>query len=167
MKAKNLDCYGNPPIPWERARGQFQQREFTGGRGTYWLSTTGSDGRPHAAGVLGVWIGDTLYFASGARSRKSRNLEVNPACALSASLPDLDVVIEGTATRISDSEALETVAGEFVRRGWPVTVSGDALTAAWGAPSAAPPWYLYAVAPTTAFGVATGGAAGATRWSFP
>jgi hypothetical protein len=116
--------------------------------------------------VLGVWFGDTLYFASGARSRKSRNLEVNPACALSASLPDLDVVIEGTARRVTDSQTIKNLAGEFVRRGWPVTVIGEALTAPWGAPSASPPWYLYAVAPTTAFGLATGGSPGATRWSF-
>ena len=129
MEVKNLDLYGHPPIPWERARGQFQQRAFQGGRGTYWLSTTCPDGRPHVAGVLGVWIGDTLYFASGAGSRKSRNLATNPACALAASLPDLDVVIEGTARRVSDTETLESLAAEFARRGWPVTVSGDALTA--------------------------------------
>ncbi len=167
MEVKNLDLYGHPPIPWERARGQFQQRAFQGGRGTYWLSTTCPDGRPHVAGVLGVWIGDTLYFASGAGSRKSRNLATNPACALAASLPDLDVVIEGTARRVSDTETLESLAAEFARRGWPVTVSGDALTAPWGAPSASPPWHLYAVAPTTAFGVATEGTPGAARWSFP
>ena len=166
MQTKNLDLYGNPPIRWDRARAQLQQREFHGGRGTYWLSTTGSDAHPHAAGVLGVWIGDTLYFASGARSRKSRHLEANPECALSASLPDLDLVIEGSATRVMDSETLGRLAEEFVQRGWPVTVSGDTLTAKWGAPSAPPPWHLYAVTPAKAFGVATAGEPGATRWTF-
>ena len=102
MDTKNLDIYGSPPIPWTRARDQFEHREFHGGRGTYWLSTTNPDGHPHVAGVLGIWIGDTLYFASGTRTRKSRNLEANPHCAIAASLPDLDVAIEGTATRVTE-----------------------------------------------------------------
>jgi hypothetical protein len=166
MESKNLDLYGKLPIPWERAASQLEQREFSGGRGTYWLSTTCPDGRPHAAGVLGVWMDGTLYFASGARSLKTRNLQANPRCAVSASLPDLDVVIEGTARRVTDGEGLERVAAEFVRRGWPASVEGDTLTAEWGAPSAPPPWHLYAVSPAVAFGVGTAGTPGATRWTF-
>jgi hypothetical protein len=166
MDEKNLDIYGSPPIHWTRAVGQLQERDFHGGRGTFWLSTTCPDGSPHAAGVLGVWIDDTLYFASGVRTRKSRNLQANPHCAVSASLPDLDVVIEGTARRITEPAVLEKIAAEFERHGWPVTVNGDILTAPWGAPSAPPPWYLYAVTPTTAVGVATAATPGATRWRF-
>jgi hypothetical protein len=166
MESKNLDLYGSAAIPWERAASQFEQREFHGGRGTYWLSTTCPDGRPHAAGVLGVWSDGALYFASGVRTLKSRNLEANSGCAISASLPDLDVVIEGSARRVTDPETLERIAAEFVRRGWPTAVNGDTLTAAWGAPSAPPPWHLYAVTPSVAFGVGTDGTPGATRWSF-
>lgn len=166
MESKNLGLYGSPPILWERAVSQFEQREFHGGGGTYWLSTTCPDGRPHAAGVLGVWMDGALYFASGARTLKSRNLEADPRCAVSASLPDLDVVIEGSARRVIDSETLERIAAEFAQRGWPTVVTGDLLTAAWGAPSAPPPWHLYAVTPSVAFGVGTGETPGATRWSF-
>ena len=164
MESKNLDLYGSPPIPWERAASQFEQRAFHGGGGTYWLSTTCPDGRPHAAGVLGVWMDGALYFASGARTLKSRNLEANPRCAVSASLPDLDVVMEGSARRVIDTETLERIGAEFVQRGWPTVVNGDLLTAAWGAPSAPPPWHLYAVTPSVAFGVGTGENSGATRW---
>jgi len=163
---KNLDIYGSLPIPWSRVLGQIQRRDFHGGRGTYWLSTTCPDGSPHAAGVLGVWIDDILYFASGARTRKSRNLQANPHCAVAASLPDLDFVIEGTARRITDPATLEKIADEFGERGWPATVNGDSLEAPFGAPSAPPPWHLYAVTPATAFGVATDGVPGATRWTF-
>lgn len=166
MDSKNLDLYGSAPIPWERASRQFEGREFHGGSGTYWLSTTCPDGRPHAAGVLGVWIDGALYFASGATTRKSRNLAANSRCAVSASLADLDVVIEGSATRVTDRETLERIAAEFVRRGWPTEVDGEFLTAEWGAPSAPPPWHLYAVTPSVAFGVGTAGIPGATRWSF-
>lgn len=94
------------------------------------------------------------------------NLEANPRCAVSASLPDLDVVIEGSARRVIDTETLERIAAEFVLRGWPTVVNGDLLTAAWGAPSAPPPWHLYAVTPSVAFGVGTGDTPGATRWGF-
>ena len=166
METKNLDLYDSQPIPWERAASQFEQREFHGGGGTYWLSTTCPDGRAHAAGVLGVWVDGVLYFASGARTLKSRNLQADSRCAVSASLADLDVVIEGSARRVTDPGTLERIAGEFVRRGWPTVVNGDSLTAAWGAPSAPPPWHLYAVTPSVAFGVGTAGTPGATRWSF-
>lgn len=131
MESKNLDLHGSPPIPWERAASQFEQRDFHGGRGTYWLSTTCPDGRPHAAGVLGVWMDGAFYFASGARTLKTRNLEANPRCAVSASLPDLDVVIEGRAKRVIDALTLERIAAEFVQRGWPTELNGDVLTASW------------------------------------
>jgi hypothetical protein len=166
MESKNLDLYGSPPIPWERAARQFDEREFHGGRGTYWLSTTCRDGRPHAAGVLGVWMDGALYFASGAGTLKSRNLRANSRCAISASLADLDVVIEGSARRVTERETLERIAAEFVRRGWPTAVNGDSLTAEWGAPSAPPPWHLYVVTPSVVFGIGTAGTPGATRWSF-
>ncbi len=42
-----------------------------------------------------------------------------------------------------------------------------AFTAAYSAPSAGPPpWDLYVVTPTTAFGVAGAEPCGATRWRF-
>ncbi len=166
MRETNLDLYGNPPISWSRAESQLATRDFHGGRGTYWLSTAGADRRPHAAGVLGVWLNGRLYFASGARSRKSRHLAANPACAVSASLPDLDLVLEGDAVRVTDAATLESVAVQFRLRGWPATVSGDSLIASFGAPSARPPWHLYVMTPVTAFAVATGGMSGATRWRF-
>jgi hypothetical protein len=44
-------------------------------------------------------------------------------------------------------------------------VSDGALTAEYSAPSAGPPpWNLYTVTPTTAFGVASAEPWGATRW---
>jgi hypothetical protein len=46
-------------------------------------------------------------------------------------------------------------------------VQGGAFTYEYSAPSAGPPpWYLYALTPATAFGVATAEPHGATRWRF-
>ena len=125
------------------------------------------DGRPHVAAVGALWVDGKLYFTSGPQTRKSRNLAHNPACVLSVSLPNLDLVIEGTAARVTDEDTLQRLAQAYADQGWPASVSDGALTAAYSAPSAGPPpWFLYVVTPVTAFGVATAEPNGATRWQF-
>jgi hypothetical protein len=162
----NLDIYGSAPIPWAHALAQLEALEA--GAGTrYWLATTRPDGRPHLAGVGAQWVEGRLYFVSGAGTRKSRNLATNPNCSVSIALPDLDLVIEGTATRVIDEATLARIAERYASAGWPATVGDGALTAPYSAPSAGPPpWDLYVVTPVTAFGVATAEPNGATRWRF-
>jgi hypothetical protein len=64
-----------------------------------------------------------------------------PACTLSLRLPGVDVVFEGDAHRVIDSERLAQVAAVFRAGGWPADVDGDALTAPYSAQSASPlPW---------------------------
>jgi hypothetical protein len=168
MDEQNLDIYGNPPIPWTRAREQLEAsaREDGAGR-TYWLATTGGDRRPHLTAVGALWIEDRLYFVSGPRTRKSRNLAANPTCAMSVSLDGIDLVVEGTAARVADPESLERIANLYAARGWPARASEGAITAPYSAPSAGPgPWDLYAITPSAAVGVATREPHGATRWRF-
>jgi hypothetical protein len=132
-----------------------------------YLGTTKPDGTPHSAGIGAVWAGDAMYIVSGPDTRKSRNLAANPACTLSMRLSDLDLVLEGEAHRVTDSETLERVAAVYRDLGWPAQVEGDAFTAPYSAPSAGPPpWHLYRLAIRTAFGVATAEPHGATRWRF-
>jgi nitroimidazol reductase NimA-like FMN-containing flavoprotein (pyridoxamine 5'-phosphate oxidase superfamily) len=164
MDETNLDIYGSETIPWSRALEQLASVE---GHLTYWLATTRPDGRPHIAGVGAMWGDGTLYFVSGAGTRKSRNLDGNPRCSVSVSLPDLDLVLEGTAARVSDEEILVRLAELYAATGWPAEVRDGAFTAPYSAPSAGPPpWNLYAMTITTAFGVATAEPNGATRWRF-
>jgi hypothetical protein len=159
----NLDIYGSEPIPWSRALEQLE----AGAAKSCWLATTRPDGRPHIAGVGALWVDGRLYFTSGAGTRKSRNLAANPTCALALSLPDLDLVVEGTAARVTDAAILVRLAERYAAQGWPATVSDSAITAPYSAPSAGPPpWDLYLVTPVTAFGVATAEPYGATRWRF-
>ena len=94
MNQKNLDIYGNQPIPWSRALEQLEAPQGTRG---WWLATTRPDGRPHLAGVGALWVDGKVYVVSGPGTRKSRNLSENPHCSISTSLPGLDLVIEGTA----------------------------------------------------------------------
>jgi hypothetical protein len=164
MKTQNLDIYGSEAIPWSRV-----EKELDAGdrRETYWLATTSSDARPHVAGVGARWSDGKLYFTSGAGTRKSRNLAANPHCALSVGLPDIDLVVEGTAVKVTDPTTLERVARQYAAGGWPAEVRDGALVAPYSAPSAGPaPWDLYEVVPLSATGVATAEPYGATRWRF-
>jgi hypothetical protein len=172
MDEKNLDIYGEATLPWSRALRQLESAstEEDGGEGkprSYWLATIRPDGWPHVAGIGALWVDGVFYFTSGAGTRKSQNLAADPRCVVSVSLPDLDLVIEGTAVRVTDAATLADLAKRYAAQGWPASATDGALTAAHSAPSAGPPpWNLYAVRPTTAFGVATGEPSGATRWRF-
>jgi hypothetical protein len=167
ISTKNLaELYGNSPIPWSRPLAQLEA--FVAGSGTsVWLATAGRDGRPHLAGIGAVWLDDRFWIVSGPGTRKSRDLAANPGCSLSLSLPDIDLVVEGTARRVTDDATLERVVKRFNEQGWPASVKDAAFTAEYSAPSAGPPpWYLYEITPTVAFGVTTGEPYGATRWRF-
>src|SRR4051794_23241165 len=105
MDQKNLDIYGSEPIPWSRPLQQLNA--FEAGPGTsVWLSTTRPDGRPHTAGIGAIWLDDRFYIVSGPGTRKSRNLAENPNRTISLSLPDIDLVVEGTAVRVTDEARL-------------------------------------------------------------
>jgi hypothetical protein len=168
MHEQNLDIYGHAPIPWSRAFKQLEAlaREEGPGR-SRWLATTDPDGRPHLAGVGAIWVDGKFYIVSGPRLRKSRNLASNPRCAVSVSLDDIDVVVEGTARKVTDPATLERVANVYASLGWPARATDGAITAEYSAPSAGRgPWDLYEVAPSAAVGVATKEPHGATRWRF-
>lgn len=164
MNQKNLDIYGSAPIPWSRA---LDQLEDVSAQKTYWLATTRPDGRPHVAGVGALWIDGTFYFTSGAGTRKGQNLAGNPNCVISVTPPTLDLVVEGTASQVTDEATLQRLAERYAAQGWPASASDGAITAAYSAPSAGPaPWNLYVLTPITAFGVATAEPYGAMRWRF-
>jgi uncharacterized pyridoxamine 5'-phosphate oxidase family protein len=166
MQQKNLaDLYNLEPVPWSRALEALDATEPQA-RLTF-LATTRPDGRPHLAGVGAVWQDDKVYFVSGPGTRKSRNVDENPAVAISFSLTGMDLVIEGQARRVTDDATLERVAARYAREGWPARVLDGAFTYDYSAPSAGPPpWYLYEVEPVTAFGVLSAEPGGATRWRF-
>jgi hypothetical protein len=167
MDTKNLDIYGDPPIPWSRALDLLEAAPQTETPRTTWLSTVRSDGGPHLVGVGALWVDGNFYFTSGPGTQKSRNLGANSNCALSMALPGLDLAVEGRAAKVTDQATLERLAQMYAAQGWPARAINGALTADYSAPSAGPPpWHLYVVAPRVAFGVATEKPYGATRWRF-
>ena len=99
METKNLDIYGSEPIPWSRTRDAFAASHGPGV--AFFLGTVRPDGTPHAAGIGAVRADDRLWFVTGPRTRKARNLAANPACTIPCRLPGIDVVLEGRAERRS------------------------------------------------------------------
>ena len=166
-EVKNLDIYGNAALEWSRAVELLDQFQKEGAWDPSFLGTVSPDGRPHSAGFGPSWYDGTIYFVSGPGTRKSRNLAQNPACTVSMHLKGLDLVFEGTASRVTDPELLEKLAAVYRKGGWPAEVEGDAFTAPFSAPSAGPPpWNVYRFDFQTVFGVGTAEPNGATRWRF-
>lgn len=166
MEQKNLaDPYQLPAIPWSRALEVLEGEQPRDLR--CFLATTRPDGRPHLAGVGAMWDEGKVYFVSGERTRKSRNVAENANCSISMAYADMDLVFEGRAARVTDDAPLQRLAKRYAEGGWPARVENGAFTYDYSAPSAGPPpWHLYAVAPRTVFAVLSAEPGGATRWRF-
>src|SRR5690349_23960788 len=119
IEAKNLDGYGTPPIDWGRVRdvltSEITQAPDTGGpnRHTAWLTTINPDGSPHVTPVGIVHLDEIWYFTSGPATRKSRNIDADARCVVSVATQPFDLVIEGTAARVTDASELRSVAQEY------------------------------------------------------
>jgi nitroimidazol reductase NimA-like FMN-containing flavoprotein (pyridoxamine 5'-phosphate oxidase superfamily) len=149
-----------------RRRGQARTR-LAAARG-YWLATVRSDGSPHAAPVLAVWVDDTLHFAASPASRKGRHVARDPPCVITARSEPLDLVIEGEAARVRDTARLQRVADAYASKyeWWP-TVRDGAFHDVEGAPTAGPPPYdVYEVIPAKAYAFPLDDAVTPTRWRF-
>jgi hypothetical protein len=176
MDAKNLaELYDLPPLEWDpiarRLDQGFSQAPGTGGpdRHTCWLATIDADGRPHVNGVGALWHDGAFWLETGPSSRKARNLARDPRCTLSVATHDFDLVVEGTAARVTEPAVVAARAAQWAAAGWPCRVdeSGVALTADYSAPSAGPPpWFVYRIVPSAATALATVEPGGATRWTF-
>ncbi|HET7488679.1 MAG TPA: pyridoxamine 5'-phosphate oxidase family protein [Acidimicrobiales bacterium] len=169
------DLYGLAPLEWgpvaARLEAGMTQAPGTGGpnRHTCWLATIDADGSPHVTGIGGIWVDGALFFETGERSRKGRNLARDPRCTLSVAVEEFDVVVEGRAERELDPDVVAAMAARWAAAGWPARVddSGIALTADYSAPSAGPPpWAVYRLTPARATVLATTGVGGASRFRF-
>ena len=166
IETRNLDIYGDAVLPWSRARDVLDAIDPSA-HITWFLGTSGVDGRPHAAGVGALWYAGELYFTSGDTTKKSRDLAANPSASISVSLDGIDLVFEGTVERVTDHSTLDALVKAYNDSGWPASVEGDAFTAPFSAPSAGPPpWNLYRLAFDRVIAVASAEPNGATIWRF-
>lgn len=151
------------PIRWEDA-----QERLTKG-GWFWLSTVRPDGAPHAMPVLAVWSESALYVSSKGTARKARNLAADGRCVITTDTGDLHLIVEGEARRVRDEATLRRASDAFKAiYDWPTVVTRDKLDAEYGAPtSGGPPYNVYEITPTKAFGFPTDGESFTpTSWRF-
>ncbi len=80
-------------VPWNRVDQRLGEAR------TYWIATSGPEGRPHAVPTWGVWIDLTFYTEGG--GRKVRNLRANPSVVLHLESGEDVVIVEGETTEIS------------------------------------------------------------------
>jgi hypothetical protein len=99
------------PTPWTDARHVLEHAEL------YWLTTVRSDGRPHVTPLIAVSEHGVMHFCTGLREQKARNLEHSSEVALTTGnntwARGLDVVVEGTAVRVVDRDALQRLADAY------------------------------------------------------
>jgi general stress protein 26 len=105
---------GIAPRPWADVEEVLSNCEM------FWLSTVRGDGRPHVAPLPAVWLDGMLHFCTGAHEQKAKNLRSDPHCILAGGANQfgsgLDVVVEGTATRVTDLVQLQRLVSTWKSR---------------------------------------------------
>jgi general stress protein 26 len=100
--------------PWAEVAGVLSASEMV------WLSTVRRDGRPHVTPLPAIWADGGMYFCVGSHEQKARNLESDARCVLAAGANQfrsgLDVVIEGTAVRVTGHAQLQRLAAMWKSR---------------------------------------------------
>lgn len=132
----------------------------------FWLSTVRADGRPHVTPIPAIWDGGALHICTGDGEQKSKNLGREPRCILTTGTNQLhaglDVVVEGTAVRVTEPARLRHLAARWKSElDWDFTVLDGGFGDEGGRTAS-----VYAIAPdkVLSFGKAP---YSQTRYRFP
>lgn len=174
MKTINLGIDdGLPPVDWdsiaERLDAGSTPAPDAHNAASKWLTTINEDGSAHVTAVGALWLDGAFWFQTGAGTRKHQNVERDPRCTVALSIRDADVVVEGTAERVTDAAGVARAAKAWADGGWPAEPdpSGTGITAPFNAPSQGPPpWDVYRIAPRSATVVLGVDPGGLTRFQF-
>lgn len=102
------------PTPWSEAERVLRDA------GLYWITTVRADGRPHVTPLVAVWHHGAMHFCTGEREQKARNLEHHADVAFTTGRntwdDGLDVVVEGRATRLTETAELRGIAAAYVAK---------------------------------------------------
>jgi len=122
------DASATPP-PWADIERLLADAQL------YWIITVRADGRPHAVPLVGVWQDGAFAFCTGPEEQKQRNLDANAHVAVTTGSTGAhgwdsgtDVVVEGTAVRVTDADELQRLADAwFAKYGddWKYEVRGQ------------------------------------------
>ena len=162
------DASATPP-PWQDIERLLTDAQL------YWIITVRADGRPHAVPLVGVWHEGAFAFCTGAEEQKQRNLDANAQVAVATGSMGAhgwdsgkDVVVEGTAVRVTGSQALQALADAWYAKygeDWKYEVRGQEfveLSHSGGGTTGGARVYRVAPAKVIAFGDAHG----QTRYRF-
>lgn len=85
--------------------------------GLYWLTTVRGDGRPHVTPLVGVWTDNAFVFCTGPSEQKASNLQAGMGVVVTTGTnawnSGLDIVVEGTAARVTGLQRLRTLADAY------------------------------------------------------
>jgi nitroimidazol reductase NimA-like FMN-containing flavoprotein (pyridoxamine 5'-phosphate oxidase superfamily) len=105
------DRFSDPdaaPTDWATTVEILEQAQLS------WITTVRSDGRPHVTPLVAVWLDNAIHFSTGPGEQKAVNLTQNPSVALTTGCNTwdhgIDVVVEGSATRVTDAALLRRLA---------------------------------------------------------
>jgi general stress protein 26 len=123
------------------------------GSHNYYVMTVRPDATPHAMPVWGIWVEGRFYFSTGARSVKARNLAANAACVICTETSAEAVVIEGTASALTDAARIDALSPSYSKKYKSFTLD----------PKMGP---IFEVRPRIAFGLREKTFKSTTRWTF-
>ena len=155
-----LDTLQNPSDPttglkpWNWALKRLEKSH------NFWISTARPDGRPHLMVVWGLWIEDSFWFCTGARTQKAKNLAAHSQCVIATEDADETVILEGSSELVSDQIQLHGFVAAYNKK-----YGGDVEALLQDQRS-----LVFRVTPSKAFGFdehAENFTESATRWDFP
>jgi len=156
--------YGAPdalPEPWSAGRAVLEEALIS------WISTVTPGGQPHVTPLITVWHDGALWFCTGMREQKAKNLSLNPACTFTTGSNTydrgLDVVMQGRAVREMDAQMLATIASAYLDKygeEWRFEVIDGGFRGD-GQPAA-----VFRVDPVVVHGFRRGDRPSQTRWTF-
>jgi general stress protein 26 len=151
---------GAAATPWSRTQSVLADAAI------YWLSTVRGDGRPHVTPVIAVWTNGAIHFCTGPDEQKAKNLVGNSNVIVTTGTnvwAGLDVVVEGSAVRVTDDDALRelaTIWEEKYGEEWHFDVADEAFRHEGGTA------HVFTVAAHKAFAYDRDDPGGATRYRF-
>ncbi len=144
---------GSGLMPWATAETRLKDAR------NYWVTSTWPDGRPHLMPVWGAWFDDALWFSSGNRSRKARNLLRDPRASVATDDSDSPVVVDGPVERITDLAVIKRFVTVMNNKYGAGSMSVEFLDPSVNA--------TFVLRPTWAFAIEHDDFAGSpTRWDF-
>jgi hypothetical protein len=131
------------------------------GARNYWICTASLAGVPHAMPVWGVWVGERLWFSTGAGTTKARNLAANPRVSVHLESATELVSVTGVAEQVPAAARPPEVDAAYAAK-YALPRTGEPATIEIGASP------VFAVRPTRALGwYEAAFEESMTRWRFP